>query len=227
MWWCAVVVIRTSLHNKVMFFVVATTTKIAPRPDRDESPGTGVRATGSAHAGGRLSFGRLANNITHLHTTPASPGHGVPQRSYNSDALRRTRRTRRRGARACTVNGARTCTRRATHDARRRRPNQPRKMRAIRHKRARSACARGAPPARADLGATDPTLEDRKDRRGAAVLSSSRPGTPPRSRRGPGRARASEGPEPSARSPCRCRTARRSAGRPSGGSRRAHHHDDT
>ena len=32
--------------------------KIAPRPDRDESPGTGVRATGSAHAGGRLSFGR-------------------------------------------------------------------------------------------------------------------------------------------------------------------------
>ena len=128
-----------------------------------------------------------------INITQAFPGLGVPQRSYNSDALRRTRRTRRRGTRACAVNGARTCTRRATHDARRRRPNQPRKMRAIRHKR---ACARGAPPARADLGATDPTLEERKDRRGAAVLSSSRPGTPPRSRRGPGRARASEGPEP-------------------------------
>ena len=35
--------------------------KIAPRPDRDESPGTRVRATGSAHAGGRLSFGRLSS----------------------------------------------------------------------------------------------------------------------------------------------------------------------
>ena len=38
--------------------------KIAPRPDRDQSPGTRVRATGSAHAGGRrLSFGRLTSLV--------------------------------------------------------------------------------------------------------------------------------------------------------------------
>ena len=50
--------IRRSLHN-VMFFC-CDNKKIAPCPDRDESPGTRVRVTGSAHAGGRLSFGRLS-----------------------------------------------------------------------------------------------------------------------------------------------------------------------
>ena len=62
-----VVMIRTSLH-KVMFFCCCDNKKIAPRPDRDESPGTGVRATGSAHAGGRLSFGRLASGSSAFDT---------------------------------------------------------------------------------------------------------------------------------------------------------------
>jgi len=84
-----VVMIRTSLHGALYLFC-RDNKKIAPRPDRDESPGTRARATGSTHAGGRLSFGRLASYREILLLAKPAPPKDIGGRikSHSSRAIR-------------------------------------------------------------------------------------------------------------------------------------------
>ena len=80
---------RTSLHG-VMFFFCCDNKQKKTRPDRDESPGTRVRATESADVGGRLSFGRLVSTTK----TPRGPLQGGRPETCARESRRRDRGSR-------------------------------------------------------------------------------------------------------------------------------------